>query len=882
MRQTLKTVLSNLSKKDTLFVFPSEIVAASWRQRVLRETEKKALRSDRFLSWDRFKEIAFTGGDEVKPVNSFHRLFFLYNLFEENRTGEPLFHFLINPDFRENSSRYINTFLFVLPQLKNLMGLMTGIEKAAEGRPFTGDCRVLWTKYTDFLRQHSLFEPNYLDSLFTGFSGKAFLFFPEIIQDLHLFLYDIRSAGNIEQISAGAEAGSPGLLFFDNCIQETGAVFNRIEQWLDEGSSPDDIALTSADPQLLPYVLEESKRRGLLLDERAGKSLSQYPGGRLFNLIREAVSADFNHHKLKNLLVNRRFPWKEERLWQGLLHFGAEQFCLQGGKEWEKNLRNYGEPSLFRAFQKLSRRLFSITGAKTVTELKKSIHAFRNDFFYDDKWQDEDLRVYQTCLTLLNELQEAENYLQIKSIPSPFSAFCEVLNSHIYVQPGAKRGIPLYPYRVSAGILPHRHAVIGISQSAVTTVVSPSPFLREDQKDFLGIYDKDYTGDFLNAYEYSGDDVYLSGSMEGAAGSQVAPPYFIAPETGPLLQPESRYHREKQFWRGTEPLPEKMYPLQKEGAEWIFLQAENFHEKKRQSGIIKDPGLNAEILSIQCENGLVHISPTRLEKHAGCAFSYLFSSVLKIDELTLTPSITDSRLEGSFYHRVLSSFFESLKNRGQVFSVEDLDQYFGEIQTIIIAQDDQWTKQGNMYLQPVHDNFLDNAERLLKVFIIREGETFPEYKTVGTEVSLAMEDAETGCLLKGRIDRISESPDEKILIVDYKKKNSVKQGDIAGESPVSFQMPFYMMLMDGTGRETEEIAYYSIEGERYIHVMNPEQKKAWFTKEQMEEASAVMNEAVQRMTEGVMKGEYPLTRNEDSCKYCSFRYVCRDKYAVRY
>ena len=99
MRLVADTLRHNLENQDTLFIFPSEVVAAFWRRQALTLTSRHAVRSDRFISWDTFKEEAFVHRREAVPANSIVRLCFAADLLNKNADGKDFLKALVlDPD----------------------------------------------------------------------------------------------------------------------------------------------------------------------------------------------------------------------------------------------------------------------------------------------------------------------------------------------------------------------------------------------------------------------------------------------------------------------------------------------------------------------------------------------------------------------------------------------------------------------------------------------------------------------------------------------------------------------------------------------------------------------------------------------------------------
>lgn len=87
----------------------------------LEVVEKNAVRSERFLSWDKFKEKNFSLNQKGTPVNRVIRTLFSISLLEENSSGESLITYLIPPGYAENSTAFKKLLLSILPRLSGIL-----------------------------------------------------------------------------------------------------------------------------------------------------------------------------------------------------------------------------------------------------------------------------------------------------------------------------------------------------------------------------------------------------------------------------------------------------------------------------------------------------------------------------------------------------------------------------------------------------------------------------------------------------------------------------------------------------------------------------------------------------------------------------------------
>ena len=79
MEKVLDRLISSLDESDHIFVFPSEVTARAWLEYLLespKQSRFRAIREDRIISWDRFKEQLFPRKESRLPVNGLYRLVF--------------------------------------------------------------------------------------------------------------------------------------------------------------------------------------------------------------------------------------------------------------------------------------------------------------------------------------------------------------------------------------------------------------------------------------------------------------------------------------------------------------------------------------------------------------------------------------------------------------------------------------------------------------------------------------------------------------------------------------------------------------------------------------------------------------------------------------
>ena len=121
MKRLLLEIDAYLSR-GTL-VFPSEIAAEFWRRAVIRRGSRVAVREDRLISWDTFKERAFEIRQEAVPTNRTIRSVFAERLIREN-ADRPVLRELIPPAFASDALGFTSAIESILPRIPAALAVM--------------------------------------------------------------------------------------------------------------------------------------------------------------------------------------------------------------------------------------------------------------------------------------------------------------------------------------------------------------------------------------------------------------------------------------------------------------------------------------------------------------------------------------------------------------------------------------------------------------------------------------------------------------------------------------------------------------------------------------------------------------------------------------
>ena len=903
-----------LGDDGSVFVFPSEVAARFWHRRSLELTERRAIRDARFLSWDRFKEECFSLTREERPINGIGRTLFAATLLAENaarKPGEvPLLHAIVHPEFADNSGAFLKQLTGLLPQLAGLREALAAAEKAARGAvpidpDFRRDLEFLAGRYGQFLSANGLFEPSGERIDISRLARSYQLFFPEIIEDYRTFAPWLDSP----RVTVVAIPVPPAarMVRFPTAIQELRALCVDLADLLDAGVRADEIAITAADlPRWEPHLRAEAALRGLPLDFRQGRPLSEYPAGRLFAAIGACDADCYSLESVKALLLDRAIPWRDGAGLQKLVRFGIEHQCLrpfaEGGAlrdPWRFHLERLGEHSLLSLYSRLRRELSAVVGAPGFRELKARLLAFASARLDPSRWSEESGRVFEYCLESLTDFVDTEAALTGVRAPSPFALWRAHLDERIYVQRSTLTGIPVYPYRVAAGIGPRHHFVVGASQTATRVEWPLFPFLREDERRSLGVIDRPFSDDFLTVFAQSGGEVHLSYSREDFVGPQLAPGWFVSQgsvhdyEESERLSLRDGFVRERVAWTGSRDAERPLFPSQKRGIDHVAATAWVRRASDFTRSAVGDPVLVNQLLGQLTDEGeRIRLSPTSLESFLACPFAYLFEKLLRVPRPREEAAFEDPLVVGTLMHQTLKVLFERIGAQDGRMLAGREGEHATWIDEAIEEVFARWEGEGRLFLPPIWRDLRGRLSEALASLLALERERFSGFEVGELEESFVSDGPIEGVLLEGKIDRVSYR-DGEALVVDYKKHRHPSLREIrgsVGERPVSFQIPFYVHLLEKRGTPVGWAGYYDIDEGSYAPVMDARSgggatgasaRQLPLDRDEMAALRGRLEESVVEMAMRLRAGAYQTGDAQKGCEACTLRSICRTRYTVR-
>ncbi|WP_319559520.1 PD-(D/E)XK nuclease family protein [Marispirochaeta sp.] len=889
LQQRIRDLLPDESWR---FVFPSEISARYWRGAVVSRGLCDAVWGERFLSWDRFKEIAFGLSGERRPVNGCIRRLFAESLAEENRCSPFLSRLLPRA---EGSSGAAAELTRILPRLHSLVPRIAACEWSA-----AADLRELHRRYTIFLADNGLYEPSQLEPSLDSISHNYLLCFPEVLEDYSQYRELLEVHSRIEAVRV-LPAGAGQIDLFENQRIEASVLMRRIRDLLEQGTAPEEIAISLAKIDKNRRYLEEAARRyGVLLQVRTGKPLTEYGSVRFLRGLTEAFGTSYETGALKNLLLNASVPWKEPEALRSMLLEGIESYVVRNwrdGKEthgWEEQLSKGGRNESQQLYHRLSSAIRGIVTADSFIEVSARLQAFIGTFLDTERWRTESpaqLKSFQRALEVLNDYARTEEQYPSLSVPSPCGVWIAALEEESYVEQQSAPGIPVYPYRASAGIDPRYHFLPFLTQDSSRVVWDRGFPLNEAQRDEAGISDDDAGDLYLQLYLGSGRNVTASCASIGYEGPGLPPGLFVERGTVRVVSREELGGDpddadEAFFAAGVSP-EGRLTPSQCSGYGYFYRIFTAAHSLDVLTSPIAHAGLAALLREkyfsdSRGRNRGASISATDLDAFWGCPFAFLFSRMVDLPEQQYTPLVRDHRLEGSLLHKVLEEFSGSLAG-GRFLSAE-LDEYRERIAALLDREAEKL--KGPLPILPAWEASLVNLRRQLAGFPDTEAKYFDGYGVAHTERQISVDIA--GVPVVGRIDRISRGPGGELLVVDYKKNFRLAKGDLedGNGTPVTMQIPLYVLLLEQTGvwfpGDDLICAYYSAADGKYRVVYSTVDLggiKPMFSEDEFTSLLTTTRESLSAMYRRIGAGDYRMDPRE--CDGCSMRALCRGKYVIR-
>jgi len=719
MNSVEAVLLENITKPNSLFIFPTDVAASRWADRLLRLLNGGTVAMDKFIAWDTFKQNSIRSKVlNRKSVPSVLRKMFIASLIRENaelcsQNKEPVFTSLIRPEWARQADSFAGWLSGILPQLGIWFRQASGVPiarigekdglKAGEG--FSGDDRDMFNmalRYTQFLEKNGLFEPAWETPPFEDSGQECFIFFPECLADFGEYRELLAASPHVKTIQADKnEAGD--VFFYTNARGEiTEAALYVIALHEKQNVPWDGISVSIPDAgNYGPYVFREFDNRNIPYVKQSGKPLASYPGGQFFAALSGCCSENFSFASMTALLSNRRLPWKDEGKIQALIQFGIDNNCICSWIEddinnkekkinvWEDAFKNDLKEFayLYNFFRKLTLMINALRYADSFSGIRKHYFAFRGSFFDMEKCLEETDLVLSRCIAELGYLVEIENSYPDMRVPDPFAFFTNYLEETSYLAQQPDSGVAILPYRTAAPAPFDCHVILGANQISLTANFSFLPFLPRGRREKLGISDNDASLAFITLHRYNSrlpaaffcsEQTFTGYTIPHSALKaelKPRPRYLDDPVLGVKFAPDL-YAEESAFlgslyFPGGEPpsarqaAPEKIHSNQKQGfGEWLQRRKPiNTAGDKETSRLFVE-----YIRSKFLYEGKYGVSSSSLELYYKCPLQFIFARALKLKNVEIETSLMANETSGIVYHKIINLFLGELREKGEVIA----------------------------------------------------------------------------------------------------------------------------------------------------------------------------------------------------------------------
>jgi len=792
----------------------------------------------------------------------------------------PVFTSLIRSEWTRQADSFTGWLTDILPQLGAWCAQAIGLPVARirengavqAAKKLTGDNGDLFTltlRYAQFLDQHNLFEPAWETPPFEDTGRECFLFFPESLSDFSEYKDLLAASNHVKIISVNDVSDSEqppcNVFFYTNSrseIIEAALYILALRQ--NQNIHWDSISVSIPDEEHYgPYLLREFENRNIPCVMQSGKPLSSYPAGQFFSALAACSAADFSFASVKELLLNQHLPWKDSATIQELIDFGINNNCISSWIEetaddniavnvWEDAFTHpLGgiNPQTRRFFEDLKRRINALCRAGSFSDIRRQYFAFRERFLDMENCLEETNLILSRCISELVSLIEIENSFPDVRIPDHYAFFTGYLAEKQYLPQQSTSGVAILPYRTAAPAPFDCHIVLGASQSNLSAVFSPLAFLPKSKREQLGITDNDASLAFIKLHRFNSRLPAAFFCSEQTFSGYAIPHSALSHAPGEALDSSAKpmqrygddpkwktqfatdlYRAESNFYASLHSTGQNHMQLtvtpsihanQKQGfRQW---QSRNNHAADLADTLTAEHPLLRKIREKFCYNEKYRdkfsVSSSSLALYFQCPLQWVFSRLLKLEDVEIETGLMASNITGEVYHAVLNFFLEQLKNTGEIIAAPNnkklLSSYSSllthNIETVFEAfprlphsEHQVMSMLTARLLRAEKPLFFSRLENFLTEFTSR----FAGFKVVASEENYTL--PKDNYFLNGRIDCILETENDTLVIVDFKTKYKL-QKDV-----FDFQLPLYLRLAEKAyKKKVHNGLFFSITDARY-------------------------------------------------------------------
>ena len=709
-------ISSNLNRRNTIFVFPTDVIRTSWIDWVVKnphESKAKAVNMDQFIAWDQFKSTYVCSKDStlncVPPVM---RKIFAQTILQRH-CDEGFFSKIISPDpqFKPNVFNFTDWIAKLLPSLKlwNEQHEKVFLKNNKDDDENL-DFKKLYDEYVLFLKENNFYEPSYLDADYNSRGNNFIIFYPEILEDYAEFQKTFSKEDSITLVHIPDNLPKNECVVYDNARKEIRRLALNLRKLQLQNVDLRKVAVNVPDlDKIKPYIERELTLYSIPYTIRQGVPFTTNCGGDIFIKINECIEDNFSFDSIRSLLQDGFVPWKNPHLNESLIRKGQKFRCICSVVEdgclkdmWEESLSQSDNNWGLDYYKKLKLSIQKFSFASSFAQLKTAWDEFKKEFFDEEKFLESEYelsnKIIARIITKLNDFISIEKqFLQNKfAVKSVFNFFINEIKQDKYTPNEKKYGVNVFPYRLSVCADFEYQFIINANQSSINIPFKKLKFINDvEKRKKFGLEDadlddktfitKDVSIDFVNLYAMNQrpsqkKHVYFSNSIHGFDGFTITHTSLIEFNTtknfndDPLSLSKIKEidsidefdfvtQQTKMFISGSDPKNLVFSQLQKKAFEnWSEL---NYNKNVFNSQISPDLFSKIDLSSRRREDEL-YLSPSSLKSFFRCPMNYMYTKVLNLDEDSFDTILTSRTDIGTFNHKIIEmilNHFISKNNR---------------------------------------------------------------------------------------------------------------------------------------------------------------------------------------------------------------------------
>ena len=563
-----------LSDENYHFVFSTDVVMNSWIDWCVMNPEESgvsAVSLERFIAWDNFKSQFMAGGEENKTsIPALLRKLFIQDLLVKNST-ELFFKKIINTEFANNYSSFVDWVAKILPSLKLWIKLrFNGIEPTLENQAELNanldeedqDFLELYLRYSDFLAKNNMFEPSWIIPDFSSVGKKFVVIYPELLDDYADYI-DIFSKTedfvivNLPEFEENENG--PDCFAFSDSRKELRRMILKMRDLVESKKANwNEIALNVPDLETYrPYLEREFERYCIPYVIRGGQSLTANSAGTIFSQISQCYNSDFSYDSVRQLLLNELIPWKEniKITKENLIREGQSMHCICSYSDsnsdfindtWLEALSKTADTNSLELnfYKSLKKDITTICETSSFENLQKAWTIFKGHFLEESNFSETANNILSTCINHLKDIIQIEkDFLEPLKIPveKPFDFFLSEISKKTYTPQNKTVGVNVYKYKLAAAANIKIQFVIDASQKNLELPHKRLDFLSTEKRIALGLEkeDKLYNVSKLFIKLYGKSECYFSYAEDSFSGFAIAHNFLNT------LEPASKEEKQK-------------------------------------------------------------------------------------------------------------------------------------------------------------------------------------------------------------------------------------------------------------------------------------------------------------------------------------------------